>query len=60
MGGAFSNEGRVEVCLNGRWGTVCNRSREEVPEAVCARLGYPPVGMYAVNINRLSLMFRLF
>ena len=41
VGGASSNEGRVEVCVNGLWGTVTNYrwdSREAT--VVCKQLGY--------------------
>ena len=41
VGGASSNEGRVEVCVNGMWGTVTNSgwdSREAT--VVCKQLGY--------------------
>ena len=49
MNGSNNREGRVEVCMNGRWGTVCNRSHERVAEVVCAQLGYP-VGAYRVVV----------
>ena len=40
-GGTTQYEGRVEVCVNGVWGTVCDRgwdTREAY--AVCHQLGY--------------------
>ena len=45
VGGASSNEGRVEVCVNGMWGTVTNSgwdSREAT--VVCKQLGYQNPG----------------
>ena len=41
MGGTQPNEGRVEVCLNSRWGTVCDDAWETVDASVaCSQLGY--------------------
>ena len=45
VGGATSNEGRVEVCVSGMWGTVTISgwdSREAT--VVCKQLGYQNPG----------------
>lgn len=41
VGGADEFEGRVEVCYNNQWGTVCDIGYG-LPEAraVCSQLGY--------------------
>ena len=44
MGGSTEREGRVEVCVGGHWGTVCNNSQEGVAGAVCSQLGFPAQG----------------
>ena len=43
VGGADTNEGRVEVCINGMWGTVCGYSYNwdsRDATVVCKQLGY--------------------
>ena len=41
IGGQSPNEGRVEVCLDGLWGTVCDDYWGSVDAQVaCRHLGY--------------------
>lgn len=42
IGGGDENEGRVEVCLGGGWGTVCDDGwSQEDAAVVCHQLGLP-------------------
>ena len=41
-GGSSDLEGRVEICVNNAWGTVCsNAFSENDAVVVCSQLGYP-------------------
>ena len=51
MGGTTNREGRVEVCVDGHWGTVCNNSQEGIAGAVCSQLEFPAEGNISIATN---------
>ena len=51
VGGRSSNKGRVEICINGVWGTVCHSSwSSKDARVVCRQLGFP-VGVSGSGID---------
>ena len=50
--GSQPTEGRVEICLNGAWGTICDIERTwgaEEATVVCRQLGLPHTGKNNYN-----------
>ena len=51
VGGQSENEGRVEVCIYGRWGTVTDDGWSTTDGGiVCRQLGYSSAGTYVISI----------
>ena len=47
IGGMTSSEGRVEICINNVWGTVCDNGwTVDDSNVACKKAGYQAFGMY--------------
>ena len=60
--GLIENEGRLEVCVNGVWSSVCDAGWDKTDaHVVCQQLGFSELGTYStcyvVDIQ-LSLFYR--
>ena len=55
VNGSNPLEGRLEICFNRAWGTVCNtKFSNEDANATCNQLGFPFNGTELLNANDLS------
>ena len=50
IGGSSENEGRVEICYDNQWGTICDNGwSSEDAKVVCRQLGFQTVGECSYN-----------
>ena len=56
-GGSIEQEGRVEVCINGVWGSICDYGWDKTDaHVVCKQLGYAELGTLKYGVSILVLL----
>ena len=59
VGGSGPHEGRLEVCINEAWGTVCSNGWDNTESnIVCNQLGYLPFGNYDYYYSLIQHCYR--
>ena len=55
--GTNHTEGRLEICLNNEWGTVCNQTWSEInSQVVCRQLGLASTGAVLLSESNLEFL----
>ena len=56
LAGGSSQQGRVEICINNNWGTVCDDGWSAVDgNIVCRQLGYSNAGKDTIHSRVLKI-----
>jgi hypothetical protein len=51
VGGSTEYEGRVEICYNEAWGTICDDGFDSADATViCRQVGHSQIGMMSISI----------
>lgn len=65
VGGSSGTQGRVEICFNGMWGTVCDdQFNNMAAQVVCTQLNYTSAGdflqvlLILINLKAIILLCR--